>query len=372
MSTNGSRKDRKSSDITNTQEIDISEYYATMNRNNRSNSNGGKTKPQTNGKKKSGKKSIKSRHPIKNFFRKLFNIIVCIFVIYSLLAVLLINKVDRISLDDRISDSMVMLDSIKVKNILLIGTDGRSETDMGRSDSMVLLSINGIDQKLTMTSFMRDMYVSIPNYGYGKLNSAYSYGGASLLLDTIESNFAIKIDDCIIIDFQSFMSIVDAVGGIDVTISDSELNEINNVLMSEGNKIAGDDKMDGLLTESGDVRLNGKQALTYSRIRYVGDADFERTQRQRNVINAIVDRLKTPNIFRVGNFANTVASEISTNINPISMYGLSLQAPFILGYEVTQQRIPADNTWYYDNIDGQSVIIVDNGANTDFLCETIY
>ncbi|MCC8068307.1 MAG: LCP family protein [Ruminococcus sp.] len=363
MSNKNGKKDRKSSDITNTQEIDINDYYYTPNK-----SNGTKT---TN-KKKSNKKKAKNRHPIKNFFKKLFSLIVAVFLIYSVFVILLINKVDRISLDDRISDSMVMLNDIKVKNVLLIGTDGRSESDSGRSDSMMLLSINGIDRKLTITSFMRDMYVSIPNYGYGKLNSAYSYGGASLLLDTIESNFAIEIDDCIIIDFQSFMSIVDAVGGIDVTISDSELTEINNVLMSEGNKIAGDDKMDGLLTDSGDVHLNGKQALTYSRIRYVGDADFDRTQRQRNVIYAIVDRLKTPNVFRVGNFANTMASEISTNMNPISMYGLSLQAPFMLGYEITQQRIPADDTWYYDDIDGQSVIIVDYSANTKFLSETIY
>jgi LCP family protein required for cell wall assembly len=264
------------------------------------------------------------------------------------------------------------MSSVFVKNILLIGTDGRSDDDVGRSDSMMLLSIDSKNSKLTVTSIMRDIYLDIPDYHYDKLNAAYSYGGATLLIDTIEENFSIKIDDCIIIDFDAFMDIVDSVGGIDVTISDSEMNEINNVLMSEGNKIAGDSKMDGLLTTSGDIRLNGKQALTYSRIRYVGNADFERTQRQRYVVNAIIDRLKTPNIFRIGSFLNATSSNVSTNMDVLEMYLLSLQAPFMLGYDVTQQRIPAEDTWYYDTANGQSVIMTDFQANIDYLYETIY
>jgi LCP family protein required for cell wall assembly len=191
-------------------------------------------------------------------------------------------------------------------------------------------------------------------------------------MDTIEENFNITIDDCVLIDFQSFMAIVDSVGGVDVTVSDSEVTEINKVLRSEGNKIAGDDKDDGLLTTSGEQRLNGKQALTYSRIRYVGNADFDRTQRQRYMVSAIVDRLKTPNVFRLYNFANTTSSELTTSLDTLEMYVLSLQAPFMLTYEVTQQRIPADDTWYYDTIGGQSVIIVDKDANHDYLYETIY
>ena len=317
-------------------------------------------------------KNVKSRHPIKSFFRKLFNILICVFVIYSLVAILLINKVDKISLDDRTYSNNVTLSSLKVKNILLIGTDGRSANDRGRSDSMVLISINSISKEIVMTSFMRDIYVDIPSYHYDKLNASYSYGGAGLLLDTIEENFSIQIDDCIIIDFTSFVNIVDAVGGIDITISNEEANAINDILISEVNEIIGDDRMSDLLSGGGTIRLNGKQALSYSRIRYVGNADFERTQRQRDVINAIIDRLKTPNIFRVGNFANTTASQITSNMDTIDMYRLSLQIPFALGYDIVQQRVPADDTWYYDDIDGQSVIVADFEQNNKYLAETIY
>jgi len=392
LSSKDNKKNKKSSDITNTQEIDLNSYYSTINRttNNTTNSNNSNTNnndsvndtikkvqpninTNTNIKKKSSKKKKKkNRHPIRNFFRRLVNAVLIIFLIYSVVALFFISKVDKISFDNRVANSQGMLNSLAVKNILLIGTDGRTENDTGRSDTMVLLSINSLTRELTLTSFMRDMYVAIPNYGYDKLNASYSYGGASLLVDTIEENFSIRIDDCMIIDFTSFINMVDAVGGVDITVSDSEAQAINDILISEVNEIAGDDRMSDLLSNGGDFRLNGKQALSYSRIRYVGDADFERTQRQRYVINSIIDRLKTPNLFRIGNFASTTASEITTNMDTLGLYGLSLQVPFIIGYDITQQRIPADDTWYYDYANGQSVIMVDYSANTDFLSETIY
>jgi LCP family protein required for cell wall assembly len=294
-----------------------------------------------------------------------------VFVLYSVVALLLINKVDSLEMNRNYTENE-LLESSSVKNILLIGTDGRTSNEQARSDSMVLVSINSKSKQVVVTSFMRDMYVYIPEYHYDKLNASYSYGGASLLLDTLEENFSIRIDDCMVVDFTSFVEMVDALGGIDMEVSDEEAEAINNILISEVNEIMGDDRMSDLLSGGGTLRLDGKQALSYSRIRYVGNADFERTQRQRDVITAMVDRLKTPNVFRIGTFANTTASEISSNMSTLDMYQLSLQVPFILGYEIVQQRIPADDTWYYDDIDGQSVIVADFEQNVDYLKETIY
>ena len=314
----------------------------------------------------------KRTNPVAKFFGTIFKILLTIYIIYSILAILCISRVDTVQLDRAYSNSNATLNSAMVKNVLLIGTDGRTTEDHGRSDSMVLLSINYKSSTITMTSFMRDMYVSIPEYYDDKLNASYSHGGASLLLDTIENNFNIGIDDCIIVDFSSFIKIVDAIGGVNITVSDSEATEINNILISEVNSIAGDERNSDLLTSGGEYLLNGKQALSYSRIRYVGNADFERTQRQRTVIDAIIKRVKTPNLFRVFNFANTTASQITTNINALEMYGLSLQVPCLLTFDLVQQRIPADDTWYYDDIDGQSVIVVDFEQNTKYLSDTIY
>ena len=374
---NSKKKPRsKNSDSYNTQEIFYIPAYTTDSNTSHSKSNNSKNSNRSNSSQKNStpSKKIHSKrtNPVAKFFGTIFKILLTIYIIYSILAILCISKVDTVQLDRAYSNSNATLNSAMVKNILLIGTDGRTAEDHGRSDSMVLLSINYKSSTITMTSFMRDMYVSIPEYYDDKLNASYSHGGASLLLDTIENNFNISIDDCIIVDFSSFIKIVDAIGGVNITISDSEATEINNILISEVNSIAGDERNSDLLTSGGEYLLNGKQALSYSRIRYVGNADFERTQRQRTVIDAIIKRVKTPNLFRVFNFANTTASQITTNINALEMYGLSLQVPYLLTFDLVQQRIPADDTWYYDDIDGQSVIVVDFEQNTKYLSDTIY
>lgn len=374
---NSKKKPRsKNSDSYNTQEIFYIPAYTTDSNTSHSKSNSSKNSNRSNSSQKnstpSKKMQSKRTNPVAKFFGTIFKILLTIYIIYSILAILCISRVDTVQLDRAYSNSNATLNSAMVKNVLLIGTDGRTAEDHGRSDSMVLLSINYKSSTITMTSFMRDMYVSIPEYYDDKLNASYSHGGASLLLDTIENNFNIGIDDCIIVDFSSFIKIVDAIGGVNITVSDSEATEINNILISEVNSIAGDERNSDLLTSGGEYLLNGKQALSYSRIRYVGNADFERTQRQRTVIDAIIKRVKTPNLFRVFNFANTTASQITTNINALEMYGLSLQVPCLLTFDLVQQRIPADDTWYYDDIDGQSVIVVDFEQNTKYLSDTIY
>lgn len=374
---NSKKKPRsKNSDSYNTQEIFYIPAYTTDSNTSHSKSNSSKNSNRSNSSQKnstpSKKMQSKRTNPVAKFFGTIFKILLTIYIIYSILAILCISRVDTVQLDRAYSNSNATLNSAMVKNVLLIGTDGRTAEDHGRSDSMVLLSINYKSSTITITSFMRDMYVSIPEYYDDKLNASYSHGGASLLLDTIENNFNIGIDDCIIVDFSSFIKIVDAIGGVNITVSDSEATEINNILISEVNSIADDERNSDLLTSGGEYLLNGKQALSYSRIRYVGNADFERTQRQRTVIDAIIKRVKTPNLFRVFNFANTTASQITTNINALEMYGLSLQVPYLLTFDLVQQRIPTDDTWYYDDIDGQSVIVVDFEQNTKYLSDTIY
>ena len=374
---NSKKKPRsKNSNSYNTQEIFYIPAYTTDSNTSHSKSNSSKNSNRSNSSQKnstpSKKMQSKRTNPVAKFFGTIFKILLTIYIIYSILAILCISRVNTVQLDRAYSNSNATLNSAMVKNVLLIGTDGRTAEDHGRSDSMVLLSINYKSSTITMTSFMRDMYVSIPEYYDDKLNASYSHGGASLLLDTIENNFNIGIDDCIIVDFSSFIKIVDAIGGVNITVSDSEATEINNILISEVNSITGDERNSDLLTSGGEYLLNGKQALSYSRIRYVGNADFERTQRQRTVIDAIIKRVKTPNLFRVFNFANTTASQITTNINALEMYGLSLQVPCLLTFDLVQQRIPADDTWYYDDVDGQSVIVVDFEQNTKYLSDTIY
>ena len=261
-----------------------------------------------------------------------------------------------------------------VTSVLLIGTDGRSETEQGRSDTMILLSLNSKSKTINLTSFMRDCYVEIPNYGWNKLNSAYSYGGAELLMDTIEHNFGIKIDDYVSVNFVSFANIIDSVGGIKIDISDAEAQEINTILQAEVNSIMGDDTLSDLLSGGGkDILLNGKQALSYARIRYVGNADFERTERQRKVIELVMNKVKSFSPSSLSNISKSVMPNVSTNMPSMNMYTLSLRVPLLVGYETQQLQIPAESTYYgeYVNDVGDS-LIVDFDANYNIIKQNVF
>ena len=225
-----------------------------------------------------------------------------------------------------------------------------------------------------MTSFMRDIYTEIDGYDFDKINAAYSYGGAPLLKDTIEDNFKIRIDGCVTLNFTAVAHIVDAVGGVQITLTPEEANAVNEILFSEVNEIMGDSPGDDFLPGGGTYILDGKQALSYSRIRYIGNADFERTQRQRTVITQVLSRMKKVNPVKFNSNITKALEYIGTDMSVTDMYIMSLRLPLLLmSYETEQLRVPADGTWSYgETWDGMSIINVDFYANTEYLKQNIY
>lgn len=322
----------------------------------------------------------KHRNPLNRLLKKIlitvFTIFVILFLIYSCVALALIKNVDKNDTGDRNRTSNAMSRSY-VRSVLIIGSDGRSEDEQGRSDSMILLSFNSRTNEIILTSFMRDCYVNIDGYGMDKLNSAYSYGGAELLMDTIESNFLVEIDDYITVNFISFAGIVDAIGGIDIQVSDEEAQEINNILFSEVNGLMGDEPYADFLDGGGKLHLNGKQALSFARIRYVGNSDFERTSRQRQVFEKIISKALRVNPTALGKIMKNVVPQISTNMSTLGLYLLSLRIPLALRYDMKQLQIPAENTFYPEDVytyygDIQSVLNVDFNANYDIIEEEVF
>ena len=321
-------------------------------------------------KKKRKHKSI-FRRIIGRIFKIVLLLFLLVFCIYSCTAVCLIKKINQVPSENRIhyADS---LGRGHVRSILVIGTDGRTANEQGRSDSMILISLNSKTKEIIMTSFMRDCYVEIPDNGWNKLNAAYAYGGADLLMKTIENNFDVRIDDYVSVDFASFVSVVDAVGGVDIEVSDAEAEQINIILISELNGIMGDDINADLLGSGGKLHLNGKQALAYSRIRNVGNNDFERTERQRRVISLIIARLKTfrPSIFK--NLASDVIPDITTNMDDLKMYLLSLRVHFAMRYKTQQVQIPAEGTYYPEDVDVGNVLQIDQTQNQQIIEKEIF
>ncbi len=313
---------------------------------------------------------------IGRLFKRLFyfvmSVVLTLFVMYSCTSLSLIRKLDYVPTQSRERTSGAISRSY-VTSVLLIGTDGRSLDERGRSDTMMLVSVNSSTKKICTTSFMRDCYVEIPGYGWDKLNAAYAYGGPELLMDTIEHNFGVRIDDYVSINFLSFASIVDSVGGIDVDLSDAEAEEINTILQAEVNEIMGDDRGADLLKSGGKkVHLVGKQALAYARIRHIGNADFERTERQRRVVDLVMDKLKTFNPIMLKNLSTKVLPDVTTNMDTAKLYFLSLRAPLWLRFERSPMQVPAEGTYYGESTPSGDALIVDFDSNYETIKSNVF
>ncbi len=318
------------------------------------------------------KKKKRKKGLLFKLLMTLLIILAVIFIIYSCIALFLIKKINYVE-DGSRNRTPGALSKSYVTSILLVGTDGRTNDESARSDTTILLSINSKTKKITLTSFMRDSCVSINGYGEDKLTHAYSYGGPELLMDTIEQNFNIQIDDYIAVNFNSFASIIDAVGGIDIDVSDSEAQEINTILMAEVNELLGDAQDDDLLSGGGRLHLNGKQALSYARIRYIGNADFERTERQRQVLTKVAEKIKSFKPSMITDAAKNALPHITTDMTTSQLYFLSLKLPFVLGYDIEQIQIPAEGTYgSITTASGGAALSVDFNANYQILEEQVF
>ncbi len=282
-----------------------------------------------------------------------------------------IKKAEEKLLENLKNQSQPIVSDENVLNILLLGTDHRGSVAGSRSDSMMLLSINKETKKIVLTSLMRDCYVSIPGYKNNRLNAAYSFGKEKLLIDTIEQNFKVKIDRYAQVDFFSFIKVLDAIGGIDIEISDAEKDCINQYI-GEVNNLDGLAANDGELSSAGKVHLGGKQALAYARIRYIGNADFERTERQRKVLNAAFDKVRDMNILELNSLLKAVLPEITTDLSFGECVSLMLDLPNYKNYELVSNRVPYDGTWEGVNIRGMSVLSLDFEENVERLHHEIF
>lgn len=216
----------------------------------------------------------------------------------------------------------------QIENIALFGLDGRNEhVDEGRSDSLMVASINKETGKLKLISILRDSYVAIEGYPNQKINHAYAYGGPVLAIKTINQNFNLNIKNYVSLNFSQFTTVIDTIGGIDIYITEQELNEING--QSPADK----------LTNYGEVHLNGEQTLAYSRIRKI-DSDNMRADRQKNVIQAIIKKLKSNNSNYVSIIKTILPSvETSFQYNDIMEYMTILSNKEL---EIEETTVPGD------------------------------
>jgi len=261
-----------------------------------------------------------------------------------------------------------------VTNILLLGTDNRSKSFKGsRSDTMIILSVNENTRQIVMTSVMRDICVNIPGRtSVDKINAAHAYGGPPLSIKTVETNFGVDIDKYICIDFYAFMDIVDALGGIELAISEQERLVMNDYITDINNK-TGLAQDNGKLYKTGsNLKLTGKQVLGYVRNRYTGNGDFARTERQRKALNKMIEKCKSADVGTLLNVIEAAASHMSTNYEQGELIGFATNALDYLDFEMVNCCLPVDDTWEYAKLNGMSIIKIDITTNRKALIKNIY
>lgn len=258
-----------------------------------------------------------------------------------------------------------------VFNILLIGSDTRKSGGRGRSDSMILISINKKTKTITATSILRDIYLQIPGKKNNRINAAYSLGGADLLMDTIEQNFKLEVNRYASVDFFAFIDIVDAIGGVTLDVSEKEIPVINNYV-SEINRLNGEEESLDNLTEPGTLLLNGKQALGYARNRYIGNNDFERTARQRRVLEQVFLKTKDLGLLELSSLMNKLLPQVTTNLTQGEIFSMILSLPSYAKYDLQQWSIPVNGSYSNLRIEGMAVLGIDFERNIGELQRRIY
>ena len=259
-----------------------------------------------------------------------------------------------------------------VINILLIGNDSRTQGEDGRSDAMILVSISNETKTIHLTSLLRDMYVEIPGYKDNRLNAAYSYGGAQLLMETLEQNLDIHVNRYVLVNFQAFAKLVDAVGGVELELTEKEVEYVNGYLVEYNMLEDRPEGTDYLATpQSGLIHLNGPQALAYCRNRAIG-TDFGRTERQRKVLTALIKKAPSALLTNGSDLINSLLPNLTTNLTEKECRNLTLQASKILTYDIVQGSVPIEGSYSNATIRGMSVLEVDFEANKEYIRTNIY
>ncbi len=231
-----------------------------------------------------------------------------------------------------------------ITNILLLGIDKRETNEKGRSDAMMILTVDTKHDKIKLTSLMRDSYVAIDKHGNDKLNHAYAFGGAQLAIKTVNQNYGLNISDYVLVDYDGLEAIIDALGGVEIDIKEKEFDLVNDYI----HDLAVLKKVDPpYLKKSGTQTLTGIQAVAYSRIRYVGDGDFERTERQRRVLSGIFEEIKTSGITKYPSIVNKLLPYVTTSLSNMEMINTGTNVLKSGLSTIEQMRFPIDG--YYQS-----------------------
>lgn len=241
----------------------------------------------------------------------------------------LFNKIEKVEIDtndvgikEEVAEKLSEY-SDSVINIALFGVDAE-EGNTGRSDSIIIATIDTAHKKLKLTSIMRDSYVTISGRGQDKINHAYAFGGAQLAIRTLNENFDLNIEDFVAVNFTTMPQIIDKLGGVTIDITSEEVNHIPGI------------------NTAGTYTLSGEQALAYSRIRYATGGDYVRTDRQRNVLNKVFEKILATNITQYPSLLSEILPMVKTSLDYSEILELGNEVLKMGVTNLEQERFPRD------------------------------
>lgn len=278
------------------------------------------------------------------------------------------DPLEEILFDDQlITDAFDKLDGMR--NILLLGVDSRTGSISGRTDTMILLSVDIEGNVIKMTSFLRDTYVSIPGYKNNRLNAAYVYGGFDLLAATFEENFGIRPDAYVAVNLSGLTRVIDELGGVYVDVNSKKIDRINAVIYWYNKQVLNLNNLrDGYLTKGGRQKLTGKQAEAWARYRY-SESDMQRAERQRQLISIIFEEICKMSLSELVSFAMDNIDLVKTNLGISDIISLAPAVLAMRDAEIRELQIPVSGGYKSQTVSGMSVLVPDRQKNANALAE---
>lgn len=257
-------------------------------------------------------------------------------------------------------------------NVLLVGVDRRGTRGDSNADVVMIATIDKKNGRLKLSSMLRDLYVPIPGEEPSRLNAALAKGGISLLKQTINDVLQVQVDNYVLVDFSMFEKIVNKLGGVTVRMTSAEISAANDNIAGLNKQRGADYLWDGFIfAEPGNVKLNGKQALGYARIRHI-DSDFVRTNRQFKVLNAIFAKFRSKNVAQQYELLYDLTPMVETDLTNTQIIDCAISALTLNTNGLLHATIPYEGLYKSGRVKGSSVLLFDMPATAWRLHDFIY
>lgn len=325
------------------------------------------------------KKNLNRRKKSRN--KKI--IISCIAILIVILSVglfygnNLLSKMKRSNIDENdlgikeeVKEKLQTSEIKDIVNIAILGVD-ETKTDVGRSDALMIATFDPVHKKLKITSIMRDTYANIPDYGKDKINHAHAYGGPQLSIKTLNQNFGLNIEDYVKINFKELKKLVDAIGGIDMELSDEEIVEVDKYIVRVSSKSNTPAKA-LVKNESGKVHMDGFQTLGYCRIRSTANGDFDRTERHRKIMTEMFNKISKAGTAELASMATKLLPYVETSLSNKEIINLAANVLNLGTKNIEQERFPRDEYTQNSKIDGVFYLCYDEDYTEEQIHEYIF